>query len=706
MGIDVGLSEVDRIEVVFEEVNNEDITVELVDNPVTIELETPPEIQVAVNEIYSDVNVILDHDNLINRNLNKQHTAETIQESTSKRFTSDTEIDSKANQIDLTNHINNLNNPHETDLSNLEGFPATPTRTKFLRDDKTFAEIAVGSGGYAANVYLTNIDSDIPTYKKISYSVESTETVISTTATNESKLVYNYIYDSGVGVTTLDSGAWYFFFTCKLDVVNNSNRIKTVIFKRDISNIETDLITSYSSELINTDYLQIRFQNIQQNIPVLATDRIGIRVYFETTNTNPVTFNLKVDDGSASYFTTPLVLSHNQLRRPNEDLNVQHLTNSERFEGGLATGVSSPSQFTGKDISTLNKLATEFDIEINNNAKEDGTVLYHSQPWTTAGSISITGNVVTGTGTAFTSAMVGAKLKLSNGWYAIIIRYTNGSNITISKNVSETVTVANGNWSINSKAVELGISNNIIFRSYNGILIFKNIDTDVTSLRTNSVSHDGNAYAFNASGLFLSNYTYLKFSSNATYYGVRDIGIKRNSAGILEINDGNTAGDYRDLNLRNLNYTGALNNTSDERLKTGFKPFTGAKDKVLKLAECVKHFEYKDQNNYAEGLRTDFIAQLLQANGFEGHVTERMPKDENEGILFGWTYKDEEYEETNEQGEIEVKIRHIVDQQGDMVLQIEKNFIPHICCAYAELNKEHEELKQRLFNIEKSLGLA
>ena len=52
MGIDVGLSEVDRIEVVFEEVNKEDITVELVDNPVTIELETPPEIQVAVNEVY------------------------------------------------------------------------------------------------------------------------------------------------------------------------------------------------------------------------------------------------------------------------------------------------------------------------------------------------------------------------------------------------------------------------------------------------------------------------------------------------------------------------------------------------------------------------------------------------------------------------------------------------------------------------------
>ena len=43
----------------------------------------------------------------------------------------------------MTNHINDLNNPHETGISNLEGFPTTPTLTKFLRDDKTFAEIAL-----------------------------------------------------------------------------------------------------------------------------------------------------------------------------------------------------------------------------------------------------------------------------------------------------------------------------------------------------------------------------------------------------------------------------------------------------------------------------------------------------------------------------------------------------------------------------------
>ena len=92
MGVDVGVEDGSRIEVTFEEVNNENINVELIDNPVTIELDTPGNVQVSFNEQYSDVNVILDHNKQINRNLNKQHTAETIQESTSKRFTSDLEI--------------------------------------------------------------------------------------------------------------------------------------------------------------------------------------------------------------------------------------------------------------------------------------------------------------------------------------------------------------------------------------------------------------------------------------------------------------------------------------------------------------------------------------------------------------------------------------------------------------------------------------
>ena len=40
-------------------------------------------------------------------------------------------------------HIQNFNNPHKTSFSNIEGYPSIPTNNRFLRDDKTFAEIAL-----------------------------------------------------------------------------------------------------------------------------------------------------------------------------------------------------------------------------------------------------------------------------------------------------------------------------------------------------------------------------------------------------------------------------------------------------------------------------------------------------------------------------------------------------------------------------------
>ena len=236
-------------------------------------------------------------------------------------------------------HPVDQNNPHKTSITNLEGFPVIPTNTKFLRDDKSFSEIIAGSGGYAANVYLTNTDSDISGYKKISYSVEPVEFELVTTATNQTVLVKSYLYDAGVGLTVLDSGPWDFYLRCKLNTVLNSNKIRVDVFKRDISNAETVLFSATSDEIINTNYTQLHFQNIQQNIHVIATDRIGVKLYFLTTNTNPVNLSVTIGDGNASYFTTPLALRHSQLRLPNEDLNVQHMTADEKTKlSGIAAG--------------------------------------------------------------------------------------------------------------------------------------------------------------------------------------------------------------------------------------------------------------------------------------------------------------------------------------------------------------------------------
>lgn len=682
MGLDVGLSEVDRIEVVFEEVNNEDITVELVDNPVTIELETSPEIQVAVNEIYSDVNVILDHDKQINRNLNKQHTAETIQESITKRFTSDLEI-------------SNLEPKKGGDDSYVQ-FPVTPTLNKFLRDDKTFSEVVAGSGGYAANVYFTSLNSDIATYKKISYSLEPSETIISISATNESKLINTYLYDSGVGVTNLDEGSWDYYINCKLDIVGGSNRLKAILFKRSSLGVESDLFTSYSSEIVNTDYLQIRFQNIQSNIPVLTTDRIGVKLYFETTNINPVNLSLIIGDGRASYFTTPLALRHSQLRLPNEDSNVQHLTNAEKNQGALATGNST--------LTTLNQVANKAQFAPN----ENGTVLYHVTKWfTPSGTISTNGTTVTSASAQFTSAMVGAKLTIM-GEERIIVAFNSSTVVVVGNAYSQNYSgVIDANWGVYSIAVSIKSGNqSIIIRSaYGDALLINQLD-DIFALRTNTISANDNSYAYKSNEVGLGSANRIKVSSTVNFYGTKDLGLRRASAGTWEIFDGITNGVYRDLTLRNLNYYGTLNNASDERLKYDIKPVNKALDKCCAIAECVRHFEFNDQNIYAKGQRTGFIAQLLRDNGFDGHVSEREPNNEEEGAVFGWSYKDEHYEEESpETNEIEVKTRRIIDVKGDMVLQIENNFSPYVYPALAELRKENDLLKDRIRLIEGKLGI-
>ena len=98
---------------------------------------------------------------------------------------------------------------------------------------------------------------------------------------------------------------------------------------------------------------------------------------------------------------------------------------------------------------------------------------------------------------------------------------------------------------------------------------------------------------------------------------------------------------------------------------------------------------------------------MLKASGFEGHVSEREPTNEEEGAIFGWTYKDEEYEEINaETQEVEVKTRRVVDVKGDMVLQVENNFSPYLYPAVAELKQQNDELRNELLLIKQKLGIA
>jgi len=211
--------------------------------------------------------------------------------------------------------------------------PETPEspENKFLNGNKKFVSVAVGSGGYAANIYLQSTNSPIdPTYKSLNYIPESAETIITRTISNDSILVNTYLFDQEINTTLVDSGLWNIISRCKISSTPGDSKFIYEIFKRTSLGVETTLFTVNSPLLNNVEYEYINTETTQQGFTVLETDRLGIRVYFNTTSVAPITVYLIVGDGYASYVTTPISLRHSQLRAKNEEDSYQHITSTQK----------------------------------------------------------------------------------------------------------------------------------------------------------------------------------------------------------------------------------------------------------------------------------------------------------------------------------------------------------------------------------------
>ena len=210
--------------------------------------------------------------------------------------------------------------------------PTTPEQpeTKFLNGNKQWTEILVGGGGYASNLYYTTIDSDVSGYKKINYTAEATETIMTATVTNQEILARTYLFDDPLGVTSIDAGIWISNYTSKVSSPTGISQFKIEPFVRHTDNTETTLFSSYSREIDNTDYVTVRDETNQPSFTVSATDRLGIRIYAKTTSATAITLSSIAGDGRASYFSTPLSIRHSQLRDLNGDENNVHVTTDEK----------------------------------------------------------------------------------------------------------------------------------------------------------------------------------------------------------------------------------------------------------------------------------------------------------------------------------------------------------------------------------------
>jgi len=176
-------------------------------------------------------------------------------------------------------------------------------------------EIAAGSGGYAANVYLTTlVSSTVGTYSQISYTPEVSTTTLNTVVNNNEVLIEDYIFDGDVIATIIPAGVWGFYLNRYVSSASSASSIRFELFTRAAGGAETVLFSVSTKEI---DSLTVDFEEVlttQPTFNVSTTDRVGIRIYAATTSNSNITVSLMIGDGKATYFTTPLELRHSQLR--------------------------------------------------------------------------------------------------------------------------------------------------------------------------------------------------------------------------------------------------------------------------------------------------------------------------------------------------------------------------------------------------------
>jgi len=269
--------------------------------------------------------------------------------------------------------------------------PATPINpeSKWLNGNRQWAEMVMGSGGYASNVYFTNITSTIVgTYKQTSGTADLTETVASATCNNNEVLIYTYLFEQPVGVTTVDAGVWRFTLNSIISSSVGDSKFKIIQYRRSSTGVETDMFTIYSNTIENTDYQNNIIETVQPSFTVDATDRLGCRVYATTTTTVNKTLSYKVGDGSASYLNTPLALRHSQLRDKNGESLYQHLTSAQ-------VGVVNATSGTNTGDETLTSIKTKLGAATTTSdgylKYQDFALLHTPTTVTAANGLSISG---------------------------------------------------------------------------------------------------------------------------------------------------------------------------------------------------------------------------------------------------------------------------------------------------------------------------
>lgn len=229
-------------------------------------------------------------------------------------------------------------------------------------------EITSWGGGGFTPVYLTNLTSTtVPAYKQTSYTPDLAETIVSTVVNNNEVLAQSYIYDTDVGITTINAWSWVFDLYAYVSSAVGTTKFRIETFKRTAWGTETTLFSVDSWEINNTTRALHQFTTTQWVFSCNATDRLGTKVYVNTTAVINITASFVVWDGNASFFTTPLQLRASQVRNtPAGNISSTDVQGAINELDSEKAPIASPT-FTGT-VSGISEAMISFTDVTTNNA--------------------------------------------------------------------------------------------------------------------------------------------------------------------------------------------------------------------------------------------------------------------------------------------------------------------------------------------------
>ncbi len=261
----------------------------------------------------------------------------------------------------------------------LPSTPSTP-ETKYLNGNKQWANITIGSGGYASNVYPTTLISTFYSgYSQASYinDTGTTEVIISGNSASGIVTGRTYIHDAPLDLSIVDAGIWTINFYLKIDDTNADTKIGWEILTRSTGGTETSHFIVWSPTIENTTYEILRMEYISPEFIVNPSDHMALRIYFQTTRGTNVNVTYQIGDGYGSYLNTPLNMKHSQLRGKNDEELYQHITNTQLgILTGVTSNVTSLSTVISNEISTRTSVDTSL-ISIVLTGATNGLSLYN-----------------------------------------------------------------------------------------------------------------------------------------------------------------------------------------------------------------------------------------------------------------------------------------------------------------------------------------